>query len=179
MLDINPMLKSLIESLLFISDRPLSQKELAKLLDAEEKEVGAVLENLALEYNSRQTSGIRIITEAGRYQMTTTPGNSKIVGKFLKSEITGELTKPSLETLAIISYRGPISKAELDQIRGVNCALILRNLMIKGLIEEIEEKGQKLYNISFDFLRHLGIKNKKELPDYDRLSKMKLESLTQ
>lgn len=170
------MLRSIIESLLFISDRPLSQKELAKLLDVEEKKVIDALGELARQYNENENSGIQIIENEGRWQMVTSVRNTQIVQKFLKSEITGELTQPSLETLAIISYRGPIGKEELDEIRGVNCSLILRNLMIKGLVESYEEKDRILFDISFDFLKHLGIKNRKELPEYDRLSKVSIES---
>ena len=81
------------------------------------------------------------------------------------------MTQPSLETLTIIAYRGPITKPEIEQIRGVNCSLILRNLLIRGLIEEKEDKQrlQNTYTISFDFLRHLGADRVEELPQYSDL----------
>jgi segregation and condensation protein B len=109
----------------------------------------------------------------GEYQMSTAPDSSKMVKDFLKDEITGELTRPALETLTIVAYRGPISKPDLEQIRGVNCSLILRNLMIKGLVEvkSSDKSGEALYNITFDFMRYLGIKKTSELPDYEKLSK--------
>ncbi len=76
-----------------------------------------------------------------------------------------------METLTIIAYRGPIAKSELEQIRGINCSLILRNLMIKGLIEEErDEKRMNIkYRVSIDFIRYLGINKVEELPDYQKL----------
>jgi len=67
--------------------------------------------------------------------MTTAKESSEIVEKFLKEELTGEMTRPQLETLTIIAYRGPMTKMEIEQIRGVNCSLILRNLLMRGLVE--------------------------------------------
>ena len=74
-----------------------------------------------------------------------------------------------METLSIIAYRGPIKRDELEQIRGVNCSIILRHLLIKGLIVE-ENKDKEIYNVSLDFIRHLGVKDLNELPDYERLN---------
>lgn len=84
----------------------------------------------------------------------------------------GELSRPSLETLTIIAYRQPISKMDLDRIRGVNCALILRNLLLHGLIEGKYDKtkDETYYTVTVDFIRFLGISEVSALPDYDRLS---------
>jgi segregation and condensation protein B len=163
-------LKAQIESLLFIAARPLSLKNLARLTGTASCEVENVLKELINDYNNRE-GGIKILHIGDTFQMSTAPSCSKIVQSFLKDEMTGELTRPALETLTIIAYRGPISKPELEQIRGVNCSLILRNLMIKGLIEEVKEKDEPFYQISFDFMRHLGITSVEELPDYEKLSK--------
>ena len=96
-----------------------------------------------------------------------------MVQEFIKDETSGELTRPSLEALTVIAYRGPVSKIDLDRIRGVNCALILRNLMLRGLVEakNDKKKSETYYNITLDFIRFLGISDIKELPDYERLSK--------
>ena len=82
-----------------------------------------------------------------------------------------ELTRPSLETLTIIAYRGPITKPEIEQIRGINCSLILRNLALRGLIEEADDAArlQPVYTVSVKFLRHLGIHAASELPQYEDL----------
>ena len=105
--------------------------------------------------------------------MASSGSSSEVVSKFLKSEVTGELTRPSLETLTIIAYRGPISKTELELLRGVNCSLILRNLLMRGLIEGQDDKqlGVTRYTVTLDFLKHLGMSQISELPDYERLNK--------
>jgi segregation and condensation protein B len=167
-----PNLKSQIESLLYISNKPLTAAKLAELAGAEKGAAEEALKALEEEYDKRENSGIRVLRQGDKVQMATSPDNAEIIQGFLKDEVAGELTRPSLETLTIVAYRGPISKAELEQIRGVNCSLILRNLMIKGLVESSEDKkmGVALYGVTFDFLRHLGISAVGELPDYEKLS---------
>ena len=87
----------------------------------------------------------------------------------VKEEVYSELTQPQLEALTIIAYRGPITKLELETIRGVNCSLILRNLLVRGLIEEKDDavKLQPVYSVSLEMLRHLGIHGVSELPDFE------------
>jgi len=164
-------MKSKIESLLFVATSPLSVKKLAELVNEKKEEVKKCLDELVEEYKNRG-GGILLLKNGDEYQFATNPLNSEIVGAFLKEETEGELTRPQLEALAVIAYRGPVTKAELEQIRGVNCGLILRNLLIRGLIEEEEDKklGEPRYKISFEFLRYLGVSNVKELPDYEKLS---------
>jgi segregation and condensation protein B len=168
-------LKSKIESLLFVASRPLSLKKICEQVGGEKEEVKKELRNLAddCEKNRR---GVQMMEIDGEYQMSTSGDSSKMVKEFLKDEMTGELTRPALETLTIVAYRGPIVKSDLEQIRGVNCSLILRNLMIKGLVEakNPDKTGEPLYNITFDFMRYLGIAKQSELPDYDKLSKSEI-----
>lgn len=165
------MLKSKIESLLFVSTKPLSIKRLVKLTGKEKKEVKESIAELINGYSERK-GGLQIIKNGWKYQMTTAPQNAKLVKEFIKDETTGELTKPSLETLSIIVYRAPITKPELEQIRGVNCSLILRNLMIRGLAEQEQDKNTKeiYYRPTFEFLRFLGISEVTELPNYEKLN---------
>ena len=127
-------IKSKIESILFISNRPLMIKKLVEMTKSESSKVKEAINELMSEYNQTD-KGIQIAKIGQKIQMTTMADNSKMVKEFIKDETTGDLTKPQLEALTIIAYRGPITKAELEQIRGVNCSLILRNLMIRGLIE--------------------------------------------
>ncbi len=166
------MFKNQIESLLFISHKPLSVAELAKLIGADKKQVEEILNQLAEEYKSR-AGGVEMLKVEDKYQLATVGASSEVVAKFVKSELTGELTRPSLETLTIIAYRGPISKAELELIRGVNCSLIIRNLLIRGLIEAKEDKakGVTSYNITLDFLKYLGINDVGQLPDFEKLNR--------
>ena len=164
-------LKSKIESILFISIRPLSVTKIAELVNADKEEVKKELDNLFVEYNEKD-KGINLQKIGSNYQMVSNAENSKLISEFLKEEVTGELTPASLETLTVIAYRGPITKTELEMIRGVNCSIILRNLMIRGLIEEIEDKKNMVitYQISFDFLKHLGLTETTQLPDYEKLN---------
>jgi len=172
LLEKNASLAQKIESLLFVASRPLDLKTITKQVGGEKNIVKNIIGELMQEYQKAKR-GMQIIEIDGEYQMSTSPETSKVVKEFLKDEMTGDLTRPALETLTIIAYRGPISKSDLEQIRGVNCSLILRNLMIKGLVESKKEdkSGELLYNITFDFMRYLGISRVSELPDYDKLSK--------
>lgn len=166
-------LKSQLESLLFVSIKAVSLKDLASACQAKPKEVATVLDDLKNDY-LKDERGLILINQNNQYQITTKPNNAKLVKEFLKNETSGELSQPSLEALTIIAYRGPISKLELDRIRGVNCSLIIRNLLLRGLIEEKfdKDKNENYYTISLDFVRFLGIHNISELPDYQKLNQL-------
>jgi segregation and condensation protein B len=163
-------LDSKIESLLFIAGKPVSFKKISELTGQEVTVVKEAVERMKQKYN-QEDYGLRILQEGNEIQMSTNPSNSSLIKEYVKDEMTGELTRPSLEALTIIAYRGPITKLELEQIRGVNCSLILRNLLLRGLIkEEMDEaRAQNVFSITFDFLRFLGINETKELPDYEKL----------
>ncbi|USN53806.1 MAG: SMC-Scp complex subunit ScpB [Candidatus Nomurabacteria bacterium] len=163
-------LEAQIEALLFASARSISLKKISELTQQDTEKVQSAVEQLIEKYRSEER-GIRLIRQAQSVQMATSAEASDIVTALVKDDQRAELTKPALETLTIIAYRGPITKAELDTIRGVNCSLILRNLMIKGLVETAE-RGQKImtsYQVTNDFLSFLGLENIDQLPDYATL----------
>jgi len=164
-------IKSQVESVLYIATRPLAAAKISEIISGEKAEVVEALEQLFNEYN-QPDKGIILQKIGNTYQFATNPDNSQIMGEFLKEEMTGELTPASLETLTVIAYRGPITRAELELIRGVNCSIIIRNLLIRGLIEEIEDKKNMVsqYQITFDFLKHLGLSQASELPEYEKLN---------
>ncbi len=164
-------LKSKIESLLFISARPMSLNEMIKVLKSKKEETEKAVEGLKEEYNTSKR-GLEIIKEKLNYQMVSAGANSNLIKEFIKDETRGELTRPSLEALSIIAYRGPISKIDLERIRGVNCSLILRNLLIRGLVkvEKDKKREEEYYSVSIDFLRFLGVNDINKLPNYDSLS---------
>jgi segregation and condensation protein B len=165
-------LKSQLESLLFISAKPMSVNQLADLLKIAKEEVAQAGDALVEDYKG-SGRGVQILKNGNNYQMASSPDNAKLVQEFIKDETTGELSRPSLEALTVIAYRGPIAKIDLDRIRGVNCAMILRNLLLRGLIEAKYDNKlkQNYYNVTMDFIRFLGINDIKELPDFERLSK--------
>lgn len=161
---------SSIESILFVASKPLSIKILAKALSASDADVAQALEDLKTKFN-HQASGIHILSVGYEVQMGTNPECADLLDQFIKREVAEELTKAQLETLTVIAYRGPVTRPELEQIRGVNCALILRHLLLRGLIDEREDEMGILprYLLSFEALRHLGVANVRELPEYETL----------
>ncbi len=163
---------SKIESVLFVASKPLSIKKIAAVLKIDDKEALESLKNLQLKYNNAD-SGIAILQNGDEWQMVASAENKETSENFLKSEVSGELTRPQLETLTVVSYCGPITKPELEQIRGVNCSLILRNLMLRGLVRENEDTTNLLpaYEVTMDYLRHLGLNSLEELPNYLELHK--------
>src|SRR3990167_7308101 len=126
-------LKQQIESLLFISGKPLTPKKITELIGgrASANDVSEAVDELIKDYKERG-GGLQITKSESQAQMVTSGENSEIIRRFIKDETTGELTKPSIETLTIIAYRGPVAKWELERIRGINCSLILRNLDLKS-----------------------------------------------
>jgi segregation and condensation protein B len=164
-------LKNQIEALLFLSNKPLDIKKITELTERKKTEIETVLAILVDDYNKRD-SGIGIMCLNDSYQMVTDKRYAQVVEKFLKQELTGEMTRPQLEALTIVAYRQPITKMELEQIRGVNCSLILRNLEMRGLIEKKHDKNTLAdkYFVTVDFMKFLGITTVEELPDYEGLS---------
>lgn len=159
-------LEAKIESILFFKSEPVTAKELAKSLDAELSEVKAALKSLQDFYRER---GIVLVSNGEEYSFGTHPDQSDLIEKLQKEEFSRELGRAGLETLAVILYRGPISRREIDQIRGVNSAFILRSLLIRGLIERTESiAGERsfTYKPTLKLLEHLGVRSIEELPEY-------------
>ncbi|MBI5229811.1 MAG: SMC-Scp complex subunit ScpB [Candidatus Magasanikbacteria bacterium] len=160
------------EALFFAAGKPLTAKKIADFLEIKEKDAAPIIASLKKKYAEDPESGVQLVNNGKTYQLMTKGACAEAVEKYIKEEIIGELTRPSLETLTIIAYRGPITKPELEQIRGVNCSLILRNLALRGLIES-EEDGtlqQQVYRVTLEFLRYLGISEPNNLPDYQKLN---------
>jgi len=165
-------LKSQLESLLFVAIKPLAVKELADQTKTTVQEVETALQELVSDYQVADR-GLALTKNNSYYQLTTAAANSALVQDFLKDETSAELSQPSLEALTIIAYRGPIAKLELDRIRGVNCSLIIRNLLLRGLIEEKFNKSKEeyYYTVTSDFIRFIGLSSVADLPGYAQLNK--------
>lgn len=161
-----------IESILLISDKPISTKYLSERLEISTKDIKELIEKIKEKLNTKE-SGIHLIESWGKIQFTTNPECENIIKDIIKEELNSNLTDASLETLTIIAYRAPITKSEIEQIRGINCSLILKNLLIKGLIEYKfdKEKMTDIYNVTVDFMKYLGINSIEELPNYQNLNK--------
>jgi len=166
-------LKHTIESLLFTAGHPVAIKKLADILDTGETDIGNVLKELSEDYEKNER-GLRLVFFDGKVQLVASPHSIEAVKKLIKSDFEEDLSSAALETLAIISYRGPISRAAIENLRGVNCSFILQSLAIRGLIDKKnnpEDGRSYIYNITFDFLKHLGLNRLEELPKYDEFKK--------
>lgn len=164
------MLTTSLESILFASAKPVAVSALKKMLDVSDEVLAEAIADVKARFNV-EASGIHAVEHEGKVQFVTNPSQAELIGTLLKEETDGELTRPSVETLTIIAYRGPITKPEIEQIRGVNCTLIIRNLLVRGLIDEADdvERLQPVYTVSADFVRHLGLHSIADLPDYGEL----------
>ncbi len=160
-----------VESILFAAGKPLSLKKLADILKVTVGDVEAAVTELEKKLRDGE-HGLEIILHQGEAVMATRPEHSDLVSEFIKAEELGDLTRPQLEALSVLAYRGPLAKSELEQVRGVNCSLILRNLMIRGLVEPVNsEASLPRYQVTVDFLRYLGLSSVKELPEYENFVK--------
>lgn len=111
---------------------------------------------------------------SGKYLLATKPEHSVLVEKFVTEDLKEELTPAALETLSIVSYFGPVTRAQIDFLRGVNSSFILRSLLIRGLIERKTAKGLAFeYEVSFEFLKYMGIDHVSKMPKYDEYQKLK------
>lgn len=163
-----------IEAILFVSSGLVSVYQISKALDLSESEVEAGLSQLEDIYK-QNGHGLRLMRVKTRVQLTTAPQLSEIVENFLGLETTSTLSQAALETLAIIAYKQPVTRPEVDVIRGVNSDGVLRTLLSKGLIEELgraETPGRPiLYGTSSEFLQYFGLETLDALPyiDFDAL----------
>lgn len=160
-----------IESILFFLSEPVAISRLSRLTQKKEEEVK---EALAILKNNLQERGLTILEKEDRVFLTTSPESSDILRTLQKEELEGELTKAAAEVIAIIIYKNPITRAEIDYIRGVNSSFVLRNLTIRGLVERLSHPHDARtyrYKPSFDLLRHLGIEKFEALPEYEEMNK--------
>ncbi len=163
-------LHRVIESLLFLAGKPLTIRKIAELLGMDRESARSAVTAFRTTWNARG-GGTVVAMTGDEVQLVTHADCAPVVSAFVKDETRGELTRPQLEALTVVAYRGPITKAELEQIRGVHCGLILRNLLIRGLVEERRDpaRAEDVYVISMEFLRHLGVTDVHELPEYEQL----------
>lgn len=163
------LLAKQLEALLFASGKPIGKGRLVSILKTDAEMLDGAVQEVVDHLNA--SSGLRLLVTEKELAIGTDPELADFIRDQLRKDVIGELTKPSVETLAIIAYRGPITKPEIEQIRGVNCTMILRNLMIRGLIDEVEgERKMLYYSVSMQYLQHLGVSSTPELPDYEDLA---------
>lgn len=158
-----------IEAVLFWKGEPQSIKKLAVSLGKKEEEIKTGLEVLKEKIKDR---GVELVFKNDEVMLGTASNFSHIIERLTKEELVRDLGRAGLETISIIAYKGPISRAEVDYIRGVQSNFILRNLQIRGLVERItNEKDHRsfLYRPTFDLLSFLGISKIEDLPEYEKV----------
>lgn len=163
-------LENLIEGILFIKGEPVSIGELVKLTREQKPRILEALDTLG---KSLQSRGIVLVQTDEEVTLATAQSIAGSIEVIQKEELNKELSKASLETLSIILYMNGATRSEIDYVRGVNSSFILRNLMIRGLInKKIDEKDTRrfIYTASIDALSFLGVQKVSELPQFDSVS---------
>lgn len=167
-----------IEAVLFMRGEATDIETIARIVDTAPEEVEEALRALS-EETQRELRGITVVRAGQKVQAATKPEFASMVERMVKEELRADLGPASVETLALISYLGPISHAEIEYYRGVNSSFILRSLLMRGLIERASSSEKHVghrYQASVEFLKHLGISQIDELPDYGKL-KEELEKI--
>ena len=173
-------LKRIIESLLFVSDKSLETATLSRVLDgAEKKEILSILAELKKDYQEKSFS-FHVVEVAEGFQMCTKPEYSPWIKKLYQSRLSNKLSKQSLETLAIIAYKQPVIKAEIDFIRGVNSDGVLNTLLDRNLIRIVGRQDAGLgrpflYGTTKEFLQQFGLKDLNDLPSLPELKELLAE----
>lgn len=160
---------SKLEAVLFFLGEPVKKKKLVELLNISSDELETAAQKLSLNLTGR---GLSLINTDEAFELRTSSDAAALIEKVTKEEYTRDLGKAGAETLATVLYRGPIAKRDIDYIRGVNSAFILRNLMIRGLIERVINKKDArsfIYKPTTELLAHLGVTNSEELPEYQKV----------
>lgn len=157
-------LDMLIEGLLFYKAAPQPKTKLIKFFGVSEEDFAAAIITLKTRL---ETGATRLVETETEIQLATAPEMSEFIETLRKQDMTGDIGKAGAETLAIILYREPISRVEIDRVRGVNSSFILRNLLMRGLIsrESITGNGFQ-FRISPSLLQHLGVTDKRSLPRF-------------
>jgi segregation and condensation protein B len=165
-------LKQKIESLLFVAGRPVDVKDLARFAKAMIPAVKDAVDELGRDY-AQGARGMQVVQNGDEVQLVSHGDARSVTEPFLKEDIEGNLSRAALETLAIIAYRQPITRPEIDFIRGVNSTIMLRNLLMRGLVDrERARQDARMfeYKVSFDLLKLLGIAKVQDLPDFAALN---------
>ena len=156
-----------IEAVLFFKSEPMRVATLAKLLKVPEGDIKNALEELTEKLAGR---GVQLLRKENEIELRTAPEMSTLIETIQKEELTKDLGKAGTETLSIVLYKGPLTRSEIDYIRGVNSTFILRNLLIRGLIEKVPNpKDQRsfLYKPTLELLSFLGLRTIEELPEFN------------
>ncbi len=160
-------LRGLLESLLFVAPAPTPVERLAQVVGLTAEAVEAALAELTAEHLAAGR-GLRLLRKGDRVQLTTAPQASAYIERFLGLDLTSKLSNAALETLAVIAYRQPLTRSQIEAVRGVNCDGVVRTLLVRELIEPVgrlEQAGRPiLYGTTVQFLHYFGLEGLERLP---------------
>jgi segregation and condensation protein B len=168
--------KNLIESILFVAEKPVSVKELASVSGCMVTDIQNALKELTKEYEKR---GIKLVRKGEYFSFVSDPANAKEVSAYLNEELRHDLSQQALETLAIITYKQPLTRMDIEDLRGVNSEALIRSLLIRGLICEVGRKdtiGRPiLYGTTMEFIQYFGLLSEEDIPKLEEQSLFKNE----
>jgi len=161
-------IKSVLESLLFAWGELLSIIEMSKILEKPADSIILVLDEMISEFNDNEDRGLIIQKFGDSYQLTTKKANYEYIQNLLETTVSKSLSTAALETLSIIAYKQPVTKVDIERIRGVKCSQVVKGLIDKGLIKEVgrlDKPGRPvIFATTDEFLRHFGLSSIDELP---------------
>ncbi|WP_326909037.1 SMC-Scp complex subunit ScpB [Sedimentibacter sp. MB31-C6] len=161
-------LKSVIESLLFAWGEPLNINEMSRILNSKTHEITKIIDEMINEYHIDKNRGLIIKRFGNSYQLITKKENFEYIQNLLQTTVNKSLSTAAMETLSIIAYKQPVTKVEIELIRGVKCSQVIKGLLDKNLIKEVgrlDKPGRPtIYATTDDFLKHFGLKSIEELP---------------
>lgn len=163
--------KAIVEGLLFVSgEEGLSLEKICEIIEKTKEETSKIIKELYNDYENFDR-GMHIEFLGNKFKLTTKVEHKDFYKKLIKEEQNSILSQSALETLAIIAYNGPITRIDIDEIRGVNSSYVVRKLLLKGLIEDVgrsDVAGKPIiYNVTSKFLDHFGLGSIEELPKID------------
>lgn len=161
-------IKSVLESLLFAWGEPLNLSEISSILNMPEQKILHVLTSMIEEYQNDENRGLIIQKYGSTFQLTTKKENYMYIENLLQTTVNKNLSNAAMEIMSIIAYKQPVTRVEIEMIRGVKCANVLKGLLDKKLIKEagkLDKPGKPtLYATTDEFLRHFGLNSLNELP---------------
>jgi len=167
-----------LEAVLFAHGEPLGVDRLAEIAGVSPSEAEAGISSLQESLDADPSRGLALLRHDGSAQLVTHPRHAAALAELLRAELSQDLGPASLETLALVAYFGPVTRATIDHVRGVSSAMSLRTLLVRGLIERVREgKGEHSYRLTPEMLRDLGIVEAEALPDFAELSQLLARSL--
>ena len=166
MSDSNEPLENLVEAALYFKGGTMTTKELSNALRTSREETLEAVKSLKSSLEGR---GLTLVLEGDHVALATSPAAHELIEKMRREELEGPLGKAGLETLAVVVFRGPVSRTDVEYVRGVNCTSILRTLLIRGLVERIDnptDRRSYLYRATTDLPAYLGVGELTEIPGY-------------